>query len=59
MAVPKRRTSKSAKKKRRTHFKLNSPGVSKCSNCSQMKPPHQICPHCGYYNGREVVFVEE
>lgn len=29
MAVPFRRTSKTAKRKRRTHFKLNVPGMVK------------------------------
>ncbi len=59
MAVPRRKTSKSAKRKRRTHFKLDSPAFSVCSNCGQTKQPHQVCPHCGYYNGREVIEVAE
>ena len=29
MAVPKRRTSKTRKNKRRTHFKISVPGVKK------------------------------
>ncbi|HUU29699.1 MAG TPA: 50S ribosomal protein L32 [archaeon] len=59
MAVPRRRTSKTAKRKRRTHFKLNLPSTGQCSHCGQIKPPHQVCPHCGYYNGREVLEVSE
>jgi large subunit ribosomal protein L32 len=59
MAVPRRRTSKTAKRKRRTHFKLGAPGVGLCSNCGQKKLPHQACPHCGYYDGREVIEIEE
>ena len=37
MAVPFRRTSKTAKRKRRTHFKLNVPGMVSCPNCGEMK----------------------
>jgi len=59
MAVPKRRTSKSKKRKRRTHWKAQVPGITKCSQCHQPKPPHAICPECGYYAGREVVGKEE
>jgi large subunit ribosomal protein L32 len=59
MAVPKRRTSKAKKRKRRTHWKLESPTVSTCSHCHQPKPPHVVCPNCGYYGGREVIKQEK
>ncbi|KAA1042702.1 50S ribosomal protein L32 [Macrococcus equipercicus] len=55
MAVPKRRTSKTAKRKRRTHFKISVPGMVECSSCGEMKLSHRVCPSCGSYNGKEVV----
>ncbi len=55
MAVPKRRTSKAKKNKRRTHWKASSPALTKCSHCHQPKQPHIVCPNCGYYAGREVI----
>ncbi|MFP4028210.1 MAG: 50S ribosomal protein L32 [Candidatus Brocadiia bacterium] len=73
MAVPKRKTSKSRKRKRRTHQGCDPPNVPKmqkshppssrsqrffCSNCDQPKPPHSICPNCGYYRGRAMIEVE-
>jgi len=59
MAVPKRKTSKTHKRKRRTHWKLASPGMTTCPNCHQARMPHSVCPSCGYYAGREVVRIEE
>jgi len=59
MAVPQRRTSKTAKRKRRTHFKLEVPGMVACPSCGEMKLSHRICPDCGEYKGRKVVTVEE
>ena len=59
MAVPKRRTSKTAKRKRRTHFKLNVPGMVICPNCGEMKLSHRVCKECGHYNGRAVVEAKE
>jgi large subunit ribosomal protein L32 len=59
MALPKRRHSKARKRKRRTHYKITAPGVTKCANCGQVKTPHSVCPHCGHYAGREVVRIEE
>jgi large subunit ribosomal protein L32 len=59
MAVPKRKTSKSRKNKRRSHEKLAPPGLTRCSHCHQLKPPHSVCPNCGYYGGREVTKGEE
>lgn len=73
MAVPKRKHSKARKRKNRTHYKLALPNLPKggktraagsrsqkffCSNCNQPKPPHAVCPNCGYYRGVPLVEVE-
>lgn len=55
MAVPKRRTSKTRKNKRRANWKLALPGFSVCPRCHEVKLAHRICPNCGYYKGKEVV----
>ena len=55
MAVPFRRTSKTAKRLRRTHFKLSVSGLVTCPNCGNMIQSHRVCPKCGYYDGKEVV----
>ena len=55
MAVPFRRTSKTAKRMRRTHFKLSVSGFVKCPNCGAMIKSHNVCPMGGYYNGKQVV----
>lgn len=55
MAVPKRRTSKAKKRMRRTHFKLEVPGMNSCSQCGELKLSHRVCPSCGYYDGKQVV----
>jgi large subunit ribosomal protein L32 len=59
MANPKRRHSKARRDKRRAHDALRVPSMSRCPNCQEMKPPHRVCPHCGFYKDREVVSVEE
>ena len=56
MPLPKRRHSRG--RKRRTHYKLSAPTRSVCPQCREAKQPHRICPHCGYYKGREVISVE-
>ena len=55
MAVPFRRTSKTAKRLRRTHFKLSVSGLVTCPNCGATIKSHNVCLKCGYYNGKEVV----
>lgn len=55
MAVPFRRTSKTRKRMRRTHFKLSVPGMIVCPNCGEMKLSHRVCPSCGSYDGKVVV----
>jgi len=54
MAVPKRKTSKSRRDKRRTHWKLSAPQLMECPQCHQPKMPHRVCPHCGYYSGQMI-----
>lgn len=58
MAVPKRKTSKARKNKRRTHWKLTVPGLISCPQCHEPKLPHRVCVHCGYYKGREAVEIK-
>lgn len=58
MAVPKRKTSKSQKRKRRTHFKLEVPGMNDCPNCGELKLSHRVCAACGHYDGKQVVETE-
>jgi len=49
MAHPKRRHSHSRTKKRQTHYRIDSPALVVCRECGNLKPPHRICPFCGYY----------
>ncbi|PZN04135.1 MULTISPECIES: 50S ribosomal protein L32 [Thermaerobacter] len=59
MAVPKHKTSKSRRDKRRTHWKLTAPALVECPQCHQPKRPHRVCPNCGYYRGRVAVKQED
>jgi len=54
MAVPQHRTSKTRKRLRRTHFKLEAPGIVLCPQCGEYKLTHHVCKSCGTYNGRTV-----
>lgn len=55
MPNPKRRHSKRRKNNRRAHDHLTAPNFAECPNCHEMKPPHNACPRCGFYKGREVM----
>ena len=59
MALPKRKHSKSRRDKSRTHWKLALPSTTKCLQCAHPVLPHHVCPHCGYYRGRQVITVQE
>ena len=60
MAVPKRKTSKARRDKRRAStWKLEMPGMVKCPKCGEYKLSHRVCTSCGTYNGKEGLKVEE
>jgi large subunit ribosomal protein L32 len=59
MPNPKRRHSKQRTSKRRTHDALTAVSAGQCPQCHEMKLPHQVCPHCGYYRARQVRAIDE
>lgn len=59
MAVPKRRTSKSKKRKRRNHYRAPAIALQPCPRCGDPRRPHRVCPNCGYYAGKKCVEVED
>jgi large subunit ribosomal protein L32 len=54
MAVPKRKTSKARRDKRRAQHVIQAPRLSVCPHCHQPKRSHEMCPTCKTYRGREV-----
>ncbi len=59
MAVPKRKTSKARRDKRRsTVWKLDAPALVTCPNCGEYKLAHRVCKSCGLYKGRVVLKTE-
>ncbi|HLD56006.1 MAG TPA: 50S ribosomal protein L32 [Candidatus Omnitrophota bacterium] len=57
MANPKRRHSNTRTRLRRTHDRLVTRSLSKCSNCGRIILPHRVCHYCGYYRGRQVITI--
>ena len=54
MAVPKKKTSKARRDKRRATHAIAAPRVNVCPQCGQPKRPHHMCPTCKTYHEREV-----
>lgn len=60
MAVPKRKTSKARRDKRRnSHWKLALPSAVKCTKCGEAVLSHRMCKACGTYKGRQIVEIAE
>ena len=55
MAVPFRRTGKTAKRKRRTHYKLQAPTLVVRPQTGEFTLPHRVTPNSGYYKGQLVL----
>ena len=59
MAVPKKKTSKSKSRSRRASaWTLTSTGTEPVPSVQRAKLPHVVCPHCGWYKGRQAVEVD-
>ena len=59
MAVPKRKTSKAKRDKRRSHDGLSAPPQSTCPQCGAPRRPHRVCGSCGTYKSRTIVETDE
>ena len=58
MAVPKRRTSKARKNRRRAHWKMKKIQLIECPQCFELRLPHRMCLNCGFYKDRTVVEIK-
>ena len=58
-AVPYRKVSKTRKRMRRTHYKIEANGTIKCPKCGAEIRAHRVCPECGFYKGKKAVGQEE
>jgi large subunit ribosomal protein L32 len=54
MAVPKRKTSKARRDKRRAQHGIEAPKVNVCPQCGAPTRAHHVCPTCKTYRGRDV-----
>lgn len=60
MGVPKKRTSKSRRNRRRAaNSTLTAVNVINCPRCKEPVLPHTVCKACGTYKKRAALAVEE
>ncbi|MGN6359188.1 MAG: 50S ribosomal protein L32 [Thermomicrobiales bacterium] len=58
-AVPKHRVSRAAQGIRRAAHGVKVRPLMICPRCREMKVTHEVCPHCGTYNGHQVIEIED
>jgi large subunit ribosomal protein L32 len=59
MAVPKKKTPKSKRDKRRSHHGLSLPNLIICPQCKQLVAAHSVCSVCGTYRGKQVLDADK
>lgn len=57
MPVPKRKTSRSNTRHRRSQWKASVPTLVTCARCRDKHVAHTACPTCGTYAKRRVLDV--
>ena len=55
MAVPKRKTSKSRRNKRRSHHKVSSMNVIEDKKSGEFRLSHHVDLKTGIYNGKQIL----
>ena len=55
MAVPKRKTSKSKRNKRRSHHKISSINIIEDKKSGEFRLSHHIDLKTGIYNGKQIL----
>ena len=59
MAVPKRKTSKSRRNKRRSHHKIPSVNIIEDKNSGEPRLSHKIDISTGMYNGKQILISKD
>ena len=57
MAVPKRKTSTSKKRMRRSHQKISSSNIDEDKKSGEYKLSHHVDLKSGYYNGKKILDI--
>jgi large subunit ribosomal protein L32 len=57
--LPKKKISRGRRDRRRAHHALKSRNLVQCSNCGESRLPHHVCGNCGFYQGREIIEIEQ
>tara|TARA_B100001245_G_C22839927_1_gene403792 strand:+ start:582 stop:761 length:180 start_codon:yes stop_codon:yes gene_type:complete len=55
MAVPKRKTSKSRRDKRRSHHRIKDPNIIEDKKTGEYRLSHHLDLKTGIYNGRQII----
>jgi large subunit ribosomal protein L32 len=60
MCIPQCRRSRTEVRRRRASFWYLDPlSIGECSRCHEPKLPHRVCKNCGFYNGRDILKMEQ
>ena len=59
MAVPKRKTSKSRRNKRRSHHRLSSINIIEDKKSGEFRLSHHIDLKTGIYNGKQILDLKK
>ena len=57
MAVPKRKTSVSRKKQRRSHHRLSTVNIVEDTKSGDYRLSHHVDLKTGYYNGKKILDI--
>ena len=57
MDVPKRKTSKSRKKMRRSHHRISTVNIVEDKKSGEYKLSHHVDLKSGYYNGKKILDI--